>query len=84
MQMAGVDAGESKVFATLGAATNLLVDLEAVDTEVRSNETDKGKNRRGAASEGRERARAAFSPEGCMWVAARGTRVAAEGMHVAA
>lgn len=35
MQMAGVDAGESKVFATLGAATNLLVDLEAVDTEVR-------------------------------------------------
>lgn len=34
MQMAGVDAGESKVFATLGAATNLLVDLEAVETEV--------------------------------------------------
>ncbi|CAN0260440.1 unnamed protein product, partial [Ectocarpus sp. 4 AP-2014] len=34
MQMAGVDAGESKVFATLGAATNLLVDLEAVDSEV--------------------------------------------------
>lgn len=34
MQMAAVDAGESKVFATLGAATNLLVDLEAVDTEV--------------------------------------------------
>lgn len=35
MQMAGVDAGESKIFATLGAATNLLVDLEAVETEVR-------------------------------------------------
>lgn len=34
MQMAAVDAGESKVFATLGAATNLLVDLEAVDSEV--------------------------------------------------
>ncbi|CAB1109933.1 unnamed protein product [Ectocarpus sp. CCAP 1310/34] len=34
MQMAGVDAGESKVFATLGAATNLLVDLEAVESEV--------------------------------------------------
>lgn len=36
MQMAAVDAGESKVFATLGAATNLLVDLETVDTEVQS------------------------------------------------
>lgn len=35
MQMAAVDAGESKVFATLGAATNLLVDLEAVDSEVK-------------------------------------------------
>ena len=34
MQMAAVDAGESKVFATLGAATNLLLDLEAVDSEV--------------------------------------------------
>lgn len=34
MQMAGVDAGESKIFATLGAATNLLVDLEAVESEV--------------------------------------------------
>lgn len=34
MQMAAVDAGESKVFATLGAATNLLVDLESVDSEV--------------------------------------------------
>lgn len=42
MQMAGVDAGESKIFATLGAATNLLVDLEAVESEVRRRAVKRG------------------------------------------